>query len=412
MLQYGIEASPQRDFPTLPGRFQRSDVERVVTALSSHLALGGGLLRALLIMIQSTRPSDWTNSCVDAVCYLPQIQVAARLGISPRALRYHENRLEKSGLIVKTVAADGSRGKFGGEIIQGISFSPLIAAFPGMLDLHDQLQEEERQTAILRRRCSAAKRQLRKNIEQILKAQPKHPELGTFLGVWSATPRRYDGLSRAELEVLLETVDNAARRAHEISGLSGNSSCMADENFRPHIQDTTQDYLESCSGSSANERTARKQAEPCPSPDAQSAPVSEEKRNGSFDRGHKPQFLETFSPRQLYWMASDDMRLYLDAVKRGDGPPTEHDFIQAAIKILPAMGINPSAWDEAAETMGDMAAALSVIVIDANRNHPQRPIHSPGGALRAFSRLAAAGRLNLHGSLIGLKQRMGTRRLL
>jgi replication initiation protein RepC len=405
MLKHKVEVAPQHLYPTLPGKFQRSDVERVITALSSRMAISGAILRALLIMIQATRPSDWINPEVDAVCYLPQTQVAARLGITARALRYHEIRLERAGLIAKTVAADGSRGRFGGGVVQGISFRPLIEAFPGMLDLHEHFQDEERRCTVLRRRCSAAKRQLRKAIEEIITHQPKHSDLGALLGVWAAAPRRYDGLSLAELERLLLAVDEAARSALEIAKMQQDSSCVAEENFRPSIQDTTQEYSESCSGSSAIKWTARKRAEIATLSDAQSAPECQEKRIKNFDRGHKPDFLETFTPRQLYWMASDDMRMYIDAVKRGQGAPTEHDFIQAAISILPAIGVNPSVWDEAVQAMGDLAAALSVIVIDANRNHPQRPIHSPGGALRAFSRLAAVGRLNLHGSLIGLKQR-------
>ena len=408
MLKHKVEVDPQPLYPTLPGKHQRSDVERVITALSSRMAISGALLRALLIMIQTTRPSDWIDPSVDAVCYLPQNQVAARLGITTRALRYHEIRLERAGLIAKTVAADGSRGRFGGEVVQGISFRPLIEAFPGMLDLHEHFQHEERRCTVLRRRCSAAKRQLRKAIEEIITLQPKHPELEQLLAAWSGTPRRYDGLSLAELEELLLTVDEAVRCALDIVKMQQHSSGVAEENFRPYIQDTTQEYSESCSGSSAIKRTARKRAEDDASSDAQSASDCREKRLENFDRGHKPDFLETFTPRQLYWMASEDMQMYIDAVKRGQGAPTEHDFIQAAISILPAIGVNPSAWDEAVEAMGDLAAALSVIVIDANRNHPLRPIHSPGGALRAFSRLAAVGRLNLHGSLIGLKQRRET----
>jgi replication initiation protein RepC len=44
-------------------------------------------------------------------------------------------------------------------------------------------------------------------------------------------------------------------------------------------------------------------------------------------------------------------------------------------------------------------------VIDANRHHPTRPIHKPGGALRAFTRLHRQGGFNLPGSLIGLLER-------
>lgn len=55
--------------------------------------------------------------------------------------------------------------------------------------------------------------------------------------------------------------------------------------------------------------------------------------------------------------------------------------------------------------MGAVPAALSVLVIDANRSHPVVPVRSPGGLLRTFTRLHQQGRLNLSGSLIGLVER-------
>jgi replication initiation protein RepC len=104
-------------------------------------------------------------------------------------------------------------------------------------------------------------------------------------------------------------------------------------------------------------------------------------------------------------MASDDMRLYIDVVRREGARLTPHDFVQASIALLPALGCDPRLWDRASEALGDFGAALAVLVIDANRTHPQCPIRSPGASLRGFIRLAEAGRLNLAGSLIGLHRR-------
>jgi replication initiation protein RepC len=81
------------------------------------------------------------------------------------------------------------------------------------------------------------------------------------------------------------------------------------------------------------------------------------------------------------------------------------DFTLAAIRRLPELGVNPSAWEEAAEAMGDEAATLAVLVIDANRDHPTAPVRKPGGLLRAMARRQRAGELNLLGSLIGLMER-------
>lgn len=395
------------DHLRLPGRYQRGDVIRILTTIAPRLGLRAGALRGLLAMIHMTRASDWTGGTAEPICYREQTKVAAAAGVTTRTTRSHEAVLQRLGLAEKIVGADGSRGRFAhGEIVHGISFRPLIERFSELLAMADEIEDQTRQAEIYRRKCSAARRSFNQALSAILEVDPKHPALPDLLALKAGLPRRYEGMDLSDLQRLFDLVDKAARDCWHLLAAQGESTDTPEVFVRPHIQATTEPDYESCSGSTAIERTARKRADSNSSSGTHSAPDCRENRIENFSRGHKPEYLETFSPRQLYWMASEDMRMYLDAVKRGDGPPTHHDFIQAAISILPAIRINPSAWDEAQETMGDLAAALCVIVIDANRNHPQRPIHSPGGALRAFTRLAAVGRLNLHGSLIGLKQRM------
>ena len=82
--------------------------------------------------------------------------------------------------------------------------------------------------------------------------------------------------------------------------------------------------------------------------------------------------------------------------------PNALHLVRAAVQMLRELGINDDAWNEAVTVMGQIRAAVSVLIIDANRSHPITPIHKPGGALRAFSRRDLSGQLNLDGSLIGL----------
>ena len=405
-------AASAADFPTLPGRYQRGDVVRIITAIAPRLGLGAGALRALMAMIHMTRPSDWTSGQSDAICYREQMKVAEASGVTSRTIRTHEAIFERLGLILKQVGADGSRGRFArGEITLGISFRPLIERFSELLALAEQAEDETRHMEILRRKCSAARRTFNKAVSALLDAAPKHPMLLELLQAKASLPRRYEGLSVSELQGVYDAVDNAARDA--LIALSGSieSSGTPEEIDRPHIQATTEDDLEICSGSPAEDRTDRKRSDPnlyAATPQGAAEGIEIEDRMSQ--RGHKPDWTETFSPRTLYWMASDDFRLYVDVQRREGSPLTEIDFIQAAISLLPALGVHHSAWDEAAESMGDLPAALSVLVIDANRFHPEKPVHRPGAALRAFARLAVAGKLNLHGSLIGLKQRMEAKR--
>lgn len=405
------DTATQAYHPRLPGRYQRGDVVRILTGIAPRLGLGAGALRALLGMIHMTRASDWTAGTADPVCFREQIKIAAASGVTTRTIRAHEAVFQRLNLAAKIVGADGSRGRFGqGEIIHGISFRPLIERFPALLLLADRIEEETRQTEIFRRKCSAARRSFNRALSDVLEADPKNPALPGLLRLKAGLPRRYEGLGLSDLQQLFGLVDKAVRDTWALLSRSTESSGTPEESVRPHIQATTEPDLGSCSGSTADGRTARKRAGDDSGIVAPSgAEKSRENKNRTSERGHKPAFTETFSPRQLYGMASDDMRMYLDAVRREGAPLSEHDFVQTAISILPALGVHPSAWDEASEVMGDMAAALSVLVIDANRYHPEKPIHSVGGTLRAFARLSSAGRLNLHGSLIGLKQRMEAR---
>lgn len=96
------------------------------------------------------------------------------------------------------------------------------------------------------------------------------------------------------------------------------------------------------------------------------------------------------------------MRLCLDMAQRGDDLLTERAFIRAAIAILPDLGIHPSAWEEAAATMGNLAAALVVLIVDANRFRAVNPVRKPGAMLRVLTRSAQRGELNLQGSLMAL----------
>ena len=81
------------------------------------------------------------------------------------------------------------------------------------------------------------------------------------------------------------------------------------------------------------------------------------------------------------------------------------DWNEAIPFILRELGINVSAWLDAVEVMGQGIAFVALIVIDRNRFHPVVPVRCPGGALRAFTRKAQAGQLNLTRAIIGIWER-------
>ncbi|MCX8500267.1 MAG: replication initiation protein RepC [Alphaproteobacteria bacterium] len=388
-------------------RMERGNVLHLLDRIAPIIGLKPGPLHTLRAMIEHTPPRDWTNPTGEPVCYREQIKIARAARRSERSVRSHEAILERLGLIEKRTRGDGCRGRFaGGEVVLGISFQPIIERLDELKTLAQEADAHDQRTAALRSLISSARRSLTKAVSNLLTLAPKHPRLGDFLSLQADLPRRYEGFSLNQLEELHSLVDNAARDALRLLSNAMIPTCAAEEKDRPHIQATTDTHLEICSGSTANERPARKRAD---TNSFATTPYGEvdciENKDQADSEEHKPKPTETFGPRTLYHMAGDGMRMYVDAYRRGDDPMTEHDLIQAALRLAPALGIHESAVSEAIEAMGDLATALSIMVIEANLAHPTKPIHSPGGALRAFSRLARAGRLNLMGSLIGLKQR-------
>jgi replication initiation protein RepC len=87
-----------------------------------------------------------------------------------------------------------------------------------------------------------------------------------------------------------------------------------------------------------------------------------------------------------------------------DGPIRHwHQLFDAACHVRPAMGVSPSAWEEAQRCMGPEQAAI-VIVAMLERF---ADIRSPGGYLRALTSKAAAGQFSCGPMIMSLIGRRG-----
>lgn len=406
MSSFAARAASPTHHPCLPQGMTISHVIELIDRVAGQLGFGGPRRAALLRMIRQTAPADWLDPSRDPVCYRPQQDLAQDLGITDRAMRAHERAIEQTGLLIIDTTANGRRS---GRVLSGgrrlgLNFRPLIDRLDWLKSLDQAHQDACRRIAELRLECSAAKRDARKSIEALLQLAPKHPALPGLLQRLTSWPRRYSGFNTVSaLEEHMAEVLELVSEVDQILLCRADSSGRAEDRI-PAIQNTNLKNPVICSGSSAEILPARMRADHNPSatmPDGIVECVENKDERGG--RGHKPEFTETFPPRQLYHMASDDMRMHLDARARPDRL-TDRDFIGAAIASLVDLGISPSAWEDAAETMGNLGAALSVLVVDANRFRDVGPVRKPGAMLRAMTRIAARGGLNLHGSLIALKQ--------
>ncbi len=109
----------------------------------------------------------------------------------------------------------------------------------------------------------------------------------------------------------------------------------------------------------------------------------------------RPDVLRLLDGPGLMELASADAALYLGAM----------DWRRAATHICRERGIHPTAWEEAVGVMTEAIAFIALLVLDRNRFHPDRPVASPGGVLRAMTGLARDGRLDLSRSVLGILAR-------
>ena len=97
--------------------------------------------------------------------------------------------------------------------------------------------------------------------------------------------------------------------------------------------------------------------------------------------------------------ASDRFRAHIPCHGR---PLDWKDLVDAAQGLLPELGINKSAWNEACTVMGTTGAALCVLLTDHAALRPKDRVQNPGGYLRAMTQKAQRGELHLHRSVFGI----------
>ena len=75
------------------------------------------------------------------------------------------------------------------------------------------------------------------------------------------------------------------------------------------------------------------------------------------------------------------------------------------------LGASEAVWVEAEMTLGPLQAAVAVIYVlqlyedDMHRRGGESRIRNPGGYLRAFVRMVAAGRIDLTADLLAMRRR-------
>ncbi len=396
-----------RTFPTLPQGHQRFSVEQLLIELAPALGLRGGRLHALLYMMKQTAPADWTNPEREPVYFAPQDQTAQALNKTRRALYNDETALEGLGLIEKRVKGNGSRSPFGGC---GIVFSRLIALVPDLLNLKEQLLADRRLRKELRNRRSTYVRHIKRSVRYATEPALAHPRLLNVIEVFDLWPTAAS-LATMSIEELEDHVSEAQALCATMDSFfeqCPDSTAKPEENFPCFIQENNQDSISVSCNASDDIRSAGKPAhtkETCSEPTGPEDCL--EYKNSLDSEAHKLKMQRLLQPNRLFDLASEDMQIQIQTCQGDITNLRDLHIIDAATRMISALGINYDAWIKAVNEMGDHGAALCVLLIDANRTHPTTPVRNPGGALRAMTARHKAGKLNIVGSLIGLARRRG-----
>ncbi|WP_162804709.1 replication initiation protein RepC [Tritonibacter mobilis] len=397
--------------PVLPGNMQRSDVQRLLRRVAPAIGMKDGQLTVMLAMIDETRPSDWVDPSIEPVCFAMQSNIAALTGKDERTVRRVEAALEGVfGFIRKDVAMNGRRCRFrrsdGSDYRQGIVFSPLIEAMPRLIELEADLNSGRIDRSILKQKISAAKRLVK---SQLMDLQPRFPDdsfLRAAADAFLSWPTRfYASVSVDELREHLSEVSEVVDKLVAFSQSKQKMSARPDTDDLQYIQDTTQETSVFCN-ECADMQTARSRTDinlVTAQPFGCAGSIEKDDRNPRLE--HNANLGVQLAPMRLFYLCTEEMQLQVQ-ISQGDRPyPDERDFTNAAIDRLQPLGVHPSAFRDAVNQMGDIAASLCVLIIDRNRYHPKTPIKSPGGVLRAMTRRHACGQLHLDRSLFGLMHR-------
>ena len=451
---------PDQRFRLPDGTTKATAMNTVCRALRL-LGAGEREIAVWRLIAETTEREAWLSGDRSPVNWRRQCDMAREMGIGERQFRRIEARLAGFGVMARMTADNGYRGRRSGQasrdpISCGLSLEPAIANFRAFAEIVREAEaaEETRQEAVLNARAA------RRRVGQLV-AELKDVEMRRWA---EGRLDELDGLSRpacpraasagevsrwhADLLALEDAIREAlrplpapdatpapetdadssighesagdgavdgrpgdpvgvgrgcgtpffeaynapgrqsgpvesARTQHEMSG-------APDIGVRSHIQPTTE------TGGNCRDQAPR-------SGNRFTSVSDIESRFRLREDGREPQapplgpaFAERLTVGDVRALASDDAALWLDAFP---------DWRDALPHILRELGANVSAWHDACDVLGETVAFLALLVIDRNRFHPDRPILNPGGALRAFTRLARAGELDLSRSVLGIRER-------
>jgi replication initiation protein RepC len=334
---------------------------------------------AVLDALLTFYPENELRSEASLVVFPSNVQLSLRAhGIAGATLRRHLALLVEAGLIVRKDSANGkryARKDRSGEIDQAFGFdiSPLLDRCEELALLAQQVAAERAKFRRARENLTICRRDVRKlisaAIEEGAPGDWQHVE-DIYLDVVRRVPRN-PGIRElesilSEMELLREEVVNRL----DLQGKSAYHSSN-DAHHERHIQNSNTESITELEPSSEEEQSVM--------------------LSSDIVRHTEPLKI---LPLSLVLRACPTIADY------GPGGKIDswRDLMSAAVVVRSMLGVSPSAYQSACETLGAEGAAATIACILERSAH----INSAGGYLRNLSSKAARGEFSLGPMLMAL----------
>jgi len=290
-------------------------------------------------------------------------------GMADTTLRRHLFALVSAGLIIRRDSPNGkryARRAGDGSVDQAFGFdlTPIVARAQEFERLSEEVRLERRLTALARERVTILRRDIAKMIGVAI-------EEGAA-GDWARLQREFALLSgRLPRSVTVALLEPLAKRLEELA-------IEAAKLLETHVSTQNMDGNDVHSGAHYQNSNTDPFIES--EPDFKRSGGEVEVRNTLTEREAKPR--PTGFPLGMILKACPDIAMYTR-----DGISDWSDLVAAASVVRSALGVSPSAWDDAREAMGDIDAAITIAAILQRAEE----IKSPGGYLRGLTAKAKSG---------------------
>ena len=334
-------------------------------------------------------------------------------GMSEPTLRRHLAALVEAGLIIRRDSPNGKRyaRRVDEEVAQAFGFdlAPLVARAAEFEERLQAAQAAQRRLRVLKERVTLLRRDLSKRIAFALEEGLPGP----WAGLRDAFARQSAPLRRlASLSALTSAVADLDRLAAEVA----HALSAALERAPPKSKDSSgdADHFERRHTDSNPERIKR------PEHVSQGAEVEASKLPGQAQAQKSAQARDLPLPLVL-----EVCRDVLDYRVGGEPIDSWRAFVDTARSVRPMLGVSPDAWRDAAQTLGEIEAAVAVAFILQRSEHSSEAssatgadgrvvtlvngspaIRSPGGYLRALTQKGREGAFPVWSALLAhLSQR-------